>query len=161
MSMIQRIQTVYYLLAVLVMALPLAGLELFSFSNKKVLQSVNLFGSDSHLVLSKGKLFVLPQLPLFWANLVVIFLLLLTILMFRKLRLQARLGRFTLAVYGLTIIGISVVAYFFTQLLIAFQASLTFGIGFYLMLSGVLFILMGNRGVRKDRKLLDSLNRLR
>jgi len=159
--MIQRIQTVYYLLAVLVMALPLAGLELFSFTNKKVLQSVTLFGSESHLMLSNGKLVVLPQIQLFWGNLLVIILLLFTILMYKKLKFQARLGRFTLIVYALTLIGISVVAYFFAQFLVIFQASLTFGIGSYFILSGVLFILMGNRGVRKDRKLLDSLNRLR
>jgi hypothetical protein len=159
--MIQRIQTLYYILAILVLALPMAGMQLFSFINKEMIISITLFGNEKEEVAHVVREISIPQLPLFWGNLLLILLLLITIISFKNLKRQAALGRFTMIVYLLTVGGLLFAAYSLSQLLLGFQMSLSLGIGFYCMLSALLFIWLGNRGVKKDRKLLDSLNRLR
>ena len=159
--MIQRIQTVFYLVALLLIALPLLGMEVFTFANENVIHHVTLFGNTRELLAPNEVTFKLVQLPLFWGNLVLVLLLLLTIILYKNLRLQLRLGRFVLMLYFLVIGGLFVVLYFIYTWLMITGVSLSIGAGVYLMVAGIPFVWLGNRGVNKDRKLLDSMDRLR
>jgi len=159
--MIQRIQTVFYTLAILALALPMANMEIFSFANEDMTLSVTLFGTASDELIENGRQFPIPQLPLFLGNLLVILLLLITIFSYKNLKKQAKLGRFTMIIYLLVMAGLCVMGYFLSQWLIAFRMSLMPGIGFYFMLAAIVFIWLGNRGVKSDRKLIASLDRLR
>jgi Domain of unknown function (DUF4293) len=159
--MIQRIQTVFYLVALLLMAIPLLGMEIFTFSNENVIHHVTLFGNTRELLAADEVTFKLAQLPLFWGNVVVLILLIFTIILYKNLRLQLRLGRFVLSLYLIVIAGLFVVLYFVYTWLIVTGISLHIGAAMYLMIAGIPFVWLGNRGVNKDRKLLDSMDRLR
>lgn len=157
--MIQRIQTIYYILAILSLAIPLAGMTIFSVFDMKITQDITLFGPVTTGLQDPS--LRLPALPMYFGNLVVILMLLLTIFSFKNLRRQASVGRITLIAYVLLILGFCTIAYFLSQWAILHRMATTFGLGFYFMLPGIVFVFLGNRGVRGDRRLLDSVNRLR
>ncbi|MES2555274.1 MAG: DUF4293 family protein [Bacteroidota bacterium] len=159
--MIQRIQTIFYLVALLIVAIPLLGMEIFSFSNEDVTYHFTLFGNTRELFAGEPVVLDMIQLPLFWGNVLVIIFLLLTIVLYKNLRLQLRLGRFLLTFYLAFIIGLFITIYFYYTLLSIIKVDLQIGSVVYLMIAGMLFVWLGNRGVNKDRKLLNSMDRLR
>ncbi|ASS49105.1 MAG: hypothetical protein A3D31_04755 [Candidatus Fluviicola riflensis] len=159
--MIQRIQTIFYLVALLIVALPLLGMEIFSFSNEDVTYHFTLFGNTRELFATNPLVLDMIQLPLFWGNVILIVLLLFTIILYKNLRLQLRLGRFVLMFYLVFIIGLFVAIYFNYTLLKITDVNVNIGSVLYLMIAGIPFVWLGNRGVNKDRKLLNSMDRLR
>jgi hypothetical protein len=159
-TMIQRIQTIYYTLAILSLAIPLAGMTILTVYGPEMTRGITLFGPEAADGLASESL-RLPALPMFLGNLIVILMLILTIFSFKNLKRQASIGRITLIAYALLIVGFCVISYFLSQWAVLHKMITAFGLGFYFMLPGILFVLLGNRGVKSDRKLLDSLNRLR
>ena len=159
--MIQRIQTIFYLVALLIVALPLLGMEIFSFSNEDVTYHFTLFGNTRELFATNPLVLDMIQLPLFWGNVILIVLLLFTIILYKNLRLQLRLGRFVLMFYLVFIIGLFVAIYFNYTLLKITDVNVNIGSVLYLMIAGIPFVWLGNRCVNKDRKLLNSMDRLR
>ncbi|HLP54098.1 MAG TPA: DUF4293 family protein [Fluviicola sp.] len=159
--MIQRIQTIFYLVALLIIALPLIGMEIFTYSNEDVTYHFTLFGNTRELFAGKPLVLDMMQLPLFWGNVILIVLLLITVILYKNLRLQLRLGRFILTFYVLYIIGLFITLYFYHTLLAVTNVNLSIAPALYLLIAGIPFVWLGNRGVNKDRKLLDSVDRLR
>lgn len=159
--MIQRIQTVYYLVALIALIVPMFGMDIFSFSNADMIQHVSLFGSELRELKPGSKQLLLPDWPVYWGNVLVLVFLFLTIVSYKRLKMQHALGRATILLYVIVLVGLMLLGYFYSQWLLIFRSSLSVGIGFYILLIGLVFVWLGNRGVRKDRKLLDSLNRLR
>jgi Domain of unknown function (DUF4293) len=159
--MIQRIQTVFYFVALLLVALPLLGMEIFSFSNEDVSYHFTLFGNTRELFATDSDPLNMLQLPLYWGNVILTVLLLITIILYKNLRLQLRLGRFVLTFYVLVVIGLFIALYFNFTLLTITKVSMHIGVPVYLMIVGLPLVWLGNRGVNKDRKLLDSMDRLR
>lgn len=160
--MLQRIQTIFYLIALLAILIPLFGMDIFTFSNGEVKQHMTFFGTEVEVIktgLGQPKIWT-PSF-LYIVNIVIALLLLITIVLYKSLKTQYTIGRFVLLIYGAYIIILAVLAYFDSQLLIIARSSMAIGAGFYSAVIGLPFIWLGNRGVRKDRKLLDSLNRLR
>jgi len=159
--MIQRIQTVHYLIAIVLLAIPLLGFDLFSFSNSEATQHVTFFGNELTEDGSEFSGYQLPNLPFYWLNLAGILLLFITMLSFKKLKAQFRIGRFTVIFLFISLIILCVALYAYAQYLSVIQPNVMPGAGFYLFAASIIFVLFGNSGVKKDRKLLDSLNRLR
>ncbi len=159
--MIQRAQTVYFVIAILALLIPLAGMDLFSFGNGQVTQHVTFFGVEVSEGGTVPDELLLPSLPFFWLNLACVLLLVVTIFSFRNLKGQRRLGRFSLIIIFLVLVVFCVAAYYYGQFLLAFQPIMSIGAGFYCVLASILFVLLGNWGIKRDIKLLDSLNRLR
>lgn len=159
--MIQRIQTVYYLIALIALIVPMFGMDIFSFSSADMVQHVSMFGSELKELKAGSKQLLLPDWPLFWGNVLVLVFLFLTIFSYKRLKMQLALGRATIFLYVAVLVGLLLLGYFYSQWLLIYRSSLSLGIGMYIQLIGLVFVWLGNRGVRKDRKLLDSLNRLR
>lgn len=149
------------MVALLIVALPLLGMEIFVFSNEDVTYHFTLFDNTREVVAGKPLVLDMVQLPLFLGNVVLIILLLLTIAFYKNLRFQLRLGRFLLMLYVVFIVGLLVAVYFYHTLLSVTKADLSISPAFFVMITGILFVWLGNRGVNKDRKLLNSMDRLR
>lgn len=159
--MIQRIQSVYYGLAIVALLVPMLGMDIFSLATPTIFHHVTLFGNEAELLSPDATGLTIPQIPLFWGNLLVVVLLLITFFSYKNLKRQAMLGRFTILVYAAVIVVLGILGFVYTGLLIGYEAAMAPGVGFYCIVIGILLTLLGNRGVKKDRKLLDSLNRLR
>lgn len=160
--MIQRKQTIYYLIAILALLIPLFGMDIMTMSNEAVTHHVTFMGTSSETI-ADGAVIELnpPQLPLYIGIVVLVILLLLTMVLYKSLRLQLRLGRFALGLYALMIIGLAVVIYYINMFMTVAKLDVEIGIGSYIFAAGILFVWLGNRGVLKDKRLIDSVDRIR
>lgn len=159
--MIQRLQTVFYLLAIIMLAIPLMGLRLVSFSTGSWSQDITLFGNRGTADAIEAELDPLPDLPLYWLNLIVILLVAITIFSFKNLKRQQLLGKVSLLGCLMTFVVFGCAVYNDYQFTRVLKPFVDLGIVLHMTIAAVLFILLGNWRVRKDRNLLDSTNRLR
>lgn len=156
-NMIQRIQTVYFLIAALLVATTLFGTDLFSFDQGQFVHSTayKLFRGTE----MDGK-----KMDFWMLSLVQIIFALMIIFSFKMRHRQIFLGWILLVLNLLSsawiVLGANVHA---VECTICKEpaTNLSLGIVFYLHAAAFIFVFLGIRGVRKDKKTIDSLNRLR
>ncbi len=156
--MLQRIQTVYFTIALLLIASPMFGLTLFSVKIDQL--GVNTFDVTPFAVLSNGNSI---QSAVLWIYCVIpIIAVLLTIFTFKTREKQMTLAKMSILLV-LLISGWFVVSgyQFLSKSEYPKNHGVILGIGFYLFVSSVIFLILGFRGVRKDKKLIDSVDRIR
>ena len=154
--MIQRIQTVYFLIAALLVATTLFGTDLFSFSQGE-------FVHASAYKIFRGS--ALGSKVDFWMlSLVQIIFALMIIFSFKMRHRQIFLGWILLVLNILSSAWIVLGAYAEPMKCTMCEENatdLSFGVVFFLHAAAFVFVFLGIRGVRKDKKTIDSLNRLR
>lgn len=159
--MIQRIQTVYFLIAALLVATTLFGTDLFSFHQVK-----DIHATAYELVrgnwLAKTEAF--KKMDFWMLSLVQIIFALMIIFSFKMRHRQIFLGWILVVLNILSsawiVLGANVHS---TECTVCKEpaTNLSFGVVFYLHAAAFIFVFLGIRGVRKDKKTIDSLNRLR
>lgn len=154
--MIQRIQTVYFLIAALLVSVTLFGTDLFSFVQGKTYSSTAYYFSKGKEVLSKMDFWMLSVIQIIFA--------LMIIFSFKMRHRQIFLGWILFLLNILSsawiILGANVKMIEVSKNLEA-ATNLSPGFAFYLHAAAFIFVFLGIRGVRKDKKTIDSLNRLR
>jgi hypothetical protein len=158
--MIQRIQTVYFLIAALLVATTLFGTDLFSF------HQVNDVHASAYSLIKGDEVKGSVQKLDFWMlSLVQIIFALMIIFSFKMRHRQIFLGWILLVLNILSsawiVLGANVHSTLQCIKCPEPATNLTFGIVFYLHAAAFIFVFLGIRGVRKDKKTIDSLNRLR
>lgn len=155
--MIQRIQSLYFFAATLLLSLSFAS-NYFTFNVNDQAYDVTSCGIN-HLAekVSVEK----PQL--FWLTIAVqVVVLLLTIFMFKNRKRQLSLAWGAFFINIATSVWIFATAYsFFKAQITSNPADFNMEMGFFVHASAFLFIFLGIKAVRKDKNLIDSLNRLR
>lgn len=154
--MIQRIQTVYFLIAALLVAATLFGTDLFAYHQAE----------DFHA--SAYKLFrgqeVVKKVDFWMLSVVQIIFAVMIIFSFKMRHRQIFLG------WILLILNIFSSAWIVLGAVVEpsqcttcneAATNLAFGFTFYAHAIAFVFVFLGIRGVRKDKKTIDSLNRLR
>jgi amino acid transporter len=198
--MIQRIQTIYYGIALLLLIWITAGATVVSFQLYTADKSENIdmhitsFGvaaeaqldlTDEELtqferhITATGARFVREGNQMAWTNMIPVFiifgvialLVVAAILQYKKQKVQLRFGRIafllTLVMTAALFILITLIPGHLEETALRFfeeeqiTASRSLGIGFYLLCAVIPFLFLGNMGVRRDLKLLQSLDRLR
>ncbi len=157
--MIQRIQTVYLFLSIICLAVVTSGVTILNFQSEKGSMILSSFGLEEFD--STFKSIKLISYPYFISTLMLTLLCLLTILSYKNLKNQLKLIRIILMIYIFLIIGLLFFAFLAN---FSLKESGTFpklGLGFYLFMAGFPMIFLANLGIKKDKNLLDSLNRLR
>lgn len=155
--MIQRIQTIYFLIAALLVATTLFGTDLFSFDQGEYAHSTAykfLRGSDP-----EGK-----KVDFWMLSLVQVVFALMIIFSFKMRHRQIFLGWILLLLNILSSIWIVLGANVHSVECTKCDepaTNLAYGIAFFLHAAAFIFVFLGIRGVRKDKKTIDSLNRLR
>jgi hypothetical protein len=149
--MIQRIQTLHFLIAILLICLSLFGLAFFSFQLKESSLNLNPFGlvSDND---SSPYYFWIVQVG-------ISLILLLTVFSYKNRKRQILLGWTAFSLHLFLMSWILFTVFFTSPLKDCNDYSME--LGFYSYASAFLFIFLGIKGVRKDKALIDSLNRLR
>lgn len=108
---------------------------------------------------------VLVYFPFYALTILLGLMTLAALFMYKKMPLQVRTGRaaffFTFLLFIFVIVMYYVGGYQFTEVIPEAKATKTLGIGFYLICATVAFLFLGNLGVRRDIKLVKSLDRLR
>jgi len=150
--MIQRIQHLYFGFVIINLSILLSGLEIGTYQAKEMPHQFTIYGFFQGKELVWG-------FPFYLVIIALVALLLFTISKFKKLGLQLKLIKFTFLFYLLFVVGIT--ALFLFKLMPNVPDSVSFGLGYYLLILGLPFTYLGLRGIMRDKNLLDSLNRLR
>lgn len=144
----QRKQTLFFGIALVLVAIPLLGLSFFTYSVENIDYTITAFGIENSLKPTlDSKLFYLP--------------ILLTLVTFIGVIISFKNRKRQLSLGWLSLLLVVFTAVFITVSSLSLSKGLQAGIGLYLHIAAILFILLGILGIRKDKKLIDSLNRLR
>lgn len=138
-NMLQRIQTIYYLVAALLLAVPFMNIPLFTIGSI----DRTIFGQDKQSSTDYILLLVL---------LVVLFAI---IFSYKNRARQITLSWFTIVLTTLALV------WFYIGAITNNAQHVSIQIGFYCVALSLFFQRMGLRGVKKDKKLIDSMDRLR
>lgn len=157
--MIQRIQTIHFTVALILVAIPFIGIPLVEFKADTIQANVTVFASELFVRGERTLLFTNS----FWIlESVISLFLLLTIFSFKQRKKQILFGWISFSLQLFTCAWMIATALYvqdeYEQLK---TITLELGISFYAFASSFLFIFLGIRGVRKDQTLVDSFNRLR
>ncbi len=150
--MIQRIQHLYFGFVIINLSILLSGLEIGTYQAKELPHQFTIYG------FFQGKE-VVWGFPFYLVIIALVALLIFAISKFKKLSLQLKLIKFAFLFYLLFVVGIT--ALFLFKLMPNVPNSVSFGLGYYLLIIGLPFTYLGLRGIMRDKNLLDSLNRLR
>lgn len=157
--MIQRIQTVYLLVAVICLACISFGMNIFSFEVADGHYTFSSYGVQKFD--AQNAMVEFKSSVLYLSTIALMLLCLLDMFSYKNLARQLRLGRVILFVYLILAAGMTVIAFSGSDVVGETVKGRHFEFGFYLFLVGIPFVFMANMGVKRDKKLLDSLNRLR
>lgn len=168
-SMIQRVQTLYLTLALILMSLlllfPLFAIEMIAFEGD-VNQVAYL--NQNGVMMNDGTM--IAEIPLKFMYIGLALFTTLCILMYKKRPRQLMLTRFNFILHLLFIIGIYAVYYFGESLIVEgmerqfqIETEVVFHveIGFFLLIPTVAFIFLAIRGIKRDETLVKSLDRIR
>lgn len=190
--MLQRIQTVYLLLVIVSLLIITLGTKIVGFQNKgshhyELSLDVTVFGvtadatfmeeiTDEELESISGFLKLqkrtnrVQALPLisFLFYLISIFMLLLalaTLLSYKKLRTQQKLGRFTFIINVVAFVFVLIVFYGLrAQMKSAIEpleVGTSLGLGFICFITATAFSFLANIGIKRDLNLIESIDRIR
>lgn len=145
-NMIQRIQSIYLLIATV-----LSGGLIFPLNLWITEQGTEFYALDS---LSSDNLVLASVFVLFMASSL---LTLITIFQFKKRQLQFVLGRLTILI---NFILVGILVYFAQNLSGEMQVSEK-GIGLLIPIFTIVFVALANKAIKKDEELVKSVDRLR
>ncbi len=150
--MIQRIQSVFLGLAILCIAIVTAGIKVASFSvedGEIELSSCGLYFRAE----GKEELTAHPSLPLYLFGVLFVALLIVTLMNFKNLKRQ--LAMVKLSLYVSIALTASIILLSFVY------GSITYSFGSYLIFISTLLVFLAQRGIKKDKTLIDSVDRIR
>ena len=156
--MIQRIQTVYFLIALLLIGSTFFGIDIFSVKLDEL--GTRTFDISAFHISESGNVFQNSTLWIYSA--VAALSLIITIFSFKSREKQITLAKMCILIVLLVGGWFMVMGYqFLSKTEFPKNHGVIPGIGFYLFVSSIIFIILGLRGVQKDKKLIDSVDRIR
>jgi len=158
--MIQRVQTLYLGIAIILLSIVTVGSSLFSFVNETSRFTFSSYGITEY-GLADGKVLDTKMFPFFVGTTALALLCFICLMSYKNLKRQFKLGRMIFFLYFFMVVSVILLASFGDSLLDEETTSRELGVGFILFVIGFPFSFLANTGIKRDKKLLDSLNRLR
>lgn len=157
--MIQRIQTVYLALVIILLSLVSFGMNMISFVSEEMQYSLTSYGIlvyDAENTLVETRSY-----PLFISTFALIALAFLTMMSYKNLARQLKLARMTFYIYFLLVVMFFIFSIIGGSYVAEGELKRELGLGYILFVAGLPFAFLANIGVKRDKNLIDSLNRLR
>ncbi|MCB2220000.1 MAG: DUF4293 domain-containing protein [Bacteroidetes bacterium] len=156
--MIQRIQTLFLSLAA-IMGTFMFFVPLASFISDFYYLKLYIYAFQNQTPGSELQFGIITVLPLILINAAVVIITVYAIFKYKKRILQIKLVRFTMLLSMLLIVGVFVL---YPNVVINQTDAVTeFEIGAYVPIVNLLFLLLANRFIVKDERLIRSMDRLR
>ncbi len=158
--MIQRIQTIYLLISIACLSILAFGKTtiIIFFGTTMERFQLTAYGIANQEQTPSSSVFNLPLYIFFFA---LITLLVFGLFSFKNLKRQSLLIKVSIALYALLTTTVTVI-YFFNDLKIDnIQLNSQFTTGFFILCIGFPALILANNGIKRDKKMIDSLNRLR
>lgn len=134
-------------------------MEIISFASESTTYSLT-----SYCILSfdkSGTLVESQSYPFYLSSFALIALAFLTIMSYKNLARQLRLARMTFYIYFLLVIALFLFSIFGSSFVAEGDLQRQLGLGYIIFIAGLPFAFLANLGVKRDKNLIDSLNRLR
>ncbi|TNE76261.1 MAG: DUF4293 family protein [Bacteroidetes bacterium] len=158
--MIQRIQSVYLGIVIVLLSIVTIGVDLFSFVTETTRYTFSSYGITEYSV-ETGEAIGKSFFPMFIGMIALVLLTFLCLMAYKNLERQFKLGRMVFYLYFFSVAGVILLANFGDSYLGLEESNREMGLGFILFVCGFPFTFLANTGIKRDKKLLDSLNRLR
>lgn len=158
--MIQRIQSLYLVIVIILLSIVTTGVDLFSFLNEKSRFAFNSYGITEYSI-ETGEAIGKQFFPMFIGFIALVMLAFLCLMSYKNLARQLQLGRMVFYLYFMSLIGVLAISGVGEGLLDVETDKREMSVGFILFVAGFPFTFLANIGIKRDKKLLDSLNRLR
>jgi Domain of unknown function (DUF4293) len=158
--MIQRVQTLYLAIAIILLSLVTFGTTLFSFVNETSRFTFSSYGIIEY-GLNDGKLVNQTNFPFYIGTIALILLSFICLMSYKNLKRQFKLGRLVFSLYFVMLVSVFVLSMYGDAMLDVETTGREMGVGFFLFVAGFPFSFLANTGIKRDRRLLDSLDRLR
>ena len=152
--MIQRIQTIYLVLATLILGLTFA----FPFATYTIGQGDVVFNAYG---VSENVDDVNTFFPYYITIALSMGLALFSVLQYKKRKVQITVGRFVYLLLAVTIAFVFIDFYSLSGKLGVENEMVHYGVGMFLPVAALPVMFMANRNIRKDEALIKSLDRLR
>jgi hypothetical protein len=160
--MIQRLQTLYFAISMILLAILLTGMDIFRFVTEKTTYAFSAFGVESRIIGSPdSKTETISSTPYYIVIIAFILFIFFALMSYKKLNFQVKLARAIFYLYLLMTIGVVIASQVCNTCVSSEEVTKELGLGFYLIVAGLPFTLLAQIGIIRDKKLLDSLNRLR
>ncbi|MAO32653.1 MAG: hypothetical protein CL824_04020 [Crocinitomicaceae bacterium] len=158
--MIQRVQSIYLILSMISISILLSGVEIISFTGVKVKASLNAFGISKTDVLSNQNI-TDQTFPLYLSIIGLVLYMFILLMRYKDLKIQLKMIRRLSLIYLLLIISFLCFSIYGSKVINESDATTSIGMGFIYFIIPFPFIFLAQIGIKRDKKLLDSLNRLR
>lgn len=158
--MIQRVQTLYLAIAIILLSIVTFGSELFSFVGESSRFTFSSYGIVEYDLIDAsviGK----QNFPFFIGTIALILLCFLCVMSYKSLDRQFKLGRMVFFLYFAMLISVIVLSLYGDAMIHEETTKRELGLGYFLFVAGFPFTFLANTGIKRDKKLLDSLDRLR
>lgn len=159
--MIQRIQSVYLAIAMILLSIVAVGADVFHFVGKHSSFVFDSFGIHQVKIGNGEGLMPVSKYPLYIGLIALVLLLFITLMGYKNLNRQLKLVRTTFYIYVLMIIALVVFSVVGIDDLSDDPLKRQLAAGFFLFVAGLPFVFMANLSIKRDKGLIDSLNRLR
>ena len=158
--MIQRIQSLYLAICSICLICLLFGLQLVTFSNKEYRYDITGLKIQKFDLVSGSEIYSHFHFGAF-ILLVLLLSVFVTLFNFKNLKKQFKLGRSLFFTYFLVLVGTLLWISFGKSMIDEDLNSRTMGVGFLLFVIGFPFTFLANTGIKRDKTLLDSIDRIR
>lgn len=156
--MIQRVQTIYLFLAIICLGSTCWGLEFFRFVQPNEAFSFSVFGIES---LKEASSSMFKSIPIYLSVIGLCLFLFMTLMSYKNLKRQLKWARSCTFLYALFVSASIVFYYAGGGFITVGEYVRELGLGYALLIAGFPFCFLAQLGIKKDKKLLDSLDRLR
>jgi len=156
--MIQRIQTIYFIIVMVLLSALLSGVEIFGFTANKGYFTYSVYGVQFAKT-AQGKVENIQGSVLFYFVILFVLFIYYALMSYKNLKKQFRLARLVFWIYAAGLIAILVTASL--GVLVPSAVGIQLGIGYYMAVVGLPFTYFALKGVQKDKEILESLDRLR
>ena len=133
--MIQSVQTIYFVLAIILLSVLTFGVTIFSFVSKTSRFNFNAFGIVETDVKS-GEQISYESFPLYIGTIALTLLCFVAIMAYKSLARQFKLGRTIFGLYFLSVIGIILISMYGQGLVGTPTVGRELGAGFYCLIAG-------------------------
>lgn len=159
--MIQRVQTIYLLLCITCLSFVIGGTKIVSFLSDSSSFDVYAYGIQRQAIDTGFQEADLRYAPWYAIAIRLVLIAVVTLISYKNLKRQLKFGRMLFYTYFFVLISTLILLYLGESQMGATIEKRELGLGFIFLVAGFPFTFLANTGIKRDKKLLDSLNRLR
>jgi len=158
--MIQRTQSLYLILSMISLSILLSGMKLIAFTGTKYHATLSAFGIEK-IEIAKQQSISDHSYPFYLSIIGLVLYIFILLMRYKNLNLQLKMIRRLFFIYFLIVVAFLLFSIYGSNVIGEKEFKSEIGTGFIFLILPFPLIFLAQLGIKRDKKLLDSLNRLR